>query len=148
MRFHRAVPRCDLAQDAQLTGGAMLYAILCYNSEATVAGWSQEEDDAVLARLNPVHDRLTREGKLNHAARLTLTASARTLRKVNEAPVVTDGPFAESKEQLLGFYVVDCASQDEALDIARELAAARTSSTYEVRPISLFLSGSAAGPAS
>jgi hypothetical protein len=126
----------------------MLYAILCYNSEATVRGWSQEQDEAVLARLDPVHQRLIKDGKLNHAARLTLTAQARTLRKASEVPVVTDGPFAESKEQLLGFYVVDCTSQDEALDVARELAAARSGSTYEVRPISLFLSGSAAGSAS
>jgi hypothetical protein len=119
----------------------MLYAILCYNSEATVRSWSKEEDDAVLARLDPVHERLIKDGKLNHAARLALTAEARTLHKASEAPFVTDGPFAESKEQLLGFYVIDCAGQDEALNVARELAAAKSGSTYEVRPISLFLSG-------
>ena len=50
------------------------------------------------------------------------TTAATTLRKGHE-PLVIDGPFAETKEQLLGFYVVDCASLDEALEIARELGA-------------------------
>jgi hypothetical protein len=115
----------------------MQYAILCYNYEATVRGWSKEEDDAVLARLDPIHQRLLKEGKLAHATRLDATKSARTLRRGEETSFVTDGPFAETKEQLLGFYVVDCATQDEALAIAQELSTARTGSTYEVRPIML-----------
>ncbi len=61
------------------------------------------------------------------------------MRKSPGEPLVTDGPFAETKEQLLGFFVVDVASLDEALDIARDLAAAKTGSTYEVRPIALYL---------
>jgi hypothetical protein len=117
----------------------MLYAILCYNAEATVRGWSKEEDDAVLARLDPIHRRLLKDGKLVQASRLEATKSARTLRRGDAGPFVTDGPFAETKEQLLGFYVVNCASQDEALAIAQELSSARTGSTYEVRPTMLAL---------
>ena len=49
-----------------------------------------------------------------------------------------DGPFAETKEQLLGFYVVDCASLEEALDIARDLGAANPGGAYEIRPIALY----------
>jgi hypothetical protein len=117
----------------------MLYAILCYNDEATVRGWSKEEDDAVLARLDPIHQRLLKERKLIQASRLDATKSARTLRRGEEGSFITDGPFAETKEQLLGFYVVDCATQDEALAIAKELSSARTGSTYEVRPTLLAL---------
>lgn len=117
----------------------MLYAILCYNDEGTVRGWSKEEDDAVLARLDPVHQRLLQEKKLVQASRLEATKAARTLRRGDDGYFITDGPFAETKEQLLGFYVVDCATQDEALAIAKELAGARTSSTYEVRPTMLAL---------
>jgi hypothetical protein len=51
---------------------------------------------------------------------------------------VINGPFAETKEQLLGFFVIDVANLEEALDIARELAVAKTGSTYEVRPIALY----------
>src|SRR5262245_26894863 len=100
----------------------MLYAILCYHSEDVVCSWSKEEDDAVLARLRVVEDKLTAEGRMGPVARLLPTTAATTLRKNKEAPLVIDGPFAETKEQLLGFYMVDCEDLDGALDVARELA--------------------------
>src|SRR6266511_3924386 len=99
----------------------MHYAILCYHSEDVVCSWSKEEDDAVMAKLAVVQDRLAKQGKLGPVVRLLPTTAATTLRKDREPPLVIDGPFAETKEQLLGFYVVDCASLDEVLEIAREL---------------------------
>jgi hypothetical protein len=117
----------------------MLYAILCYNNEDVVWSWSQEEDAAVMARLDVVQQRLNKAGKLGPALRLLPTTAATTLRNALGAPLVIDGPFAETKEQLLGFYVVDVSGLDEALDIARDLMAARTGSTYEVRPIALYV---------
>src|SRR3954447_16188677 len=80
---------------------AMLYAILCYHSEDVVCSWSREEDEAVMAKLAVVQDRLAREGKLGPVARLMPTSAATTLRKDREPPLVIDGPFAETKEQLL-----------------------------------------------
>ena len=117
----------------------MQYAILCYNDEDVVWSWSKEEDDAVMARLNVVHERLVKAGKLGPSLRLLPTTSATTLRKTQDAPLVIDGPFAETKEQLLGFYIVEVANLDEAIEIARELIAAKTGSTYEIRPIALYL---------
>jgi hypothetical protein len=117
----------------------MLYAILCYNNEDVVWSWSQEEDAAVMARLDVVHQRLNKAGKLGPSLRLLPTTAATTLRSAPGAPLVIDGHFAETKEQLLGFYVIDVSGLDEALDIARDLMAARTGSTYEVRPISLYV---------
>jgi hypothetical protein len=119
----------------------MLYAILCYNSEDVVGSWSKEEDDAVMARLDVVHRKLMREGRIGPAARLLPTTTATTLRKNQDPPLVIDGPFAETKEQLLGFYVVQCESLDEALEIARDLARANPGGAYEIRPISLYLPG-------
>ena len=119
----------------------MLYAFLCYNSEEIVTSWTKEEDDAVMAKLAVVHEKVARQGKLGPALRLLPTTSATTLRKDRDPPVVMDGPFAETKEQLLGFYVMDCESIDEALGIARDLAAANPGGAYEIRPISLFLPG-------
>ena len=52
-----------------------------------------------------------------------------------------DGPFAETKEQLLGFYIVDFESEDGAIVAARELRRANPSAVYEIRPIALFLPG-------
>src|SRR6185436_9834056 len=102
----------------------MQYAILCYHSEDVVCSWSKEEDDAVMGKLFVVQERLAKVGKLGPVVRLMPTTAATTLRKHQDPPLVIDGPFAETKEQLLGFYVVDCQSLDEALGIARELAAA------------------------
>ena len=135
----------------------MLYAMLCYNSEEIVGSWSKAEDDAMMARLGAVCDRLTREGKLGPVARLMDTTAAVTLRKAgrgrrlepsDEPATITDGPFAETKEQLLGFYVVDCANLDEALAIARELGHENPGGAYEIRPLRLFLPGAAEAGAS
>jgi len=122
----------------------MQYAILCYHSEDVVCSWTKEEDDAVMAKLMVVQDRLAKQGKLGPVARLMPTTAATTLRKTQEPPVVLDGPFAETKEQLLGFFVVEARALDEALEIARDLARANPGGAYEIRPISFFQPGAAA----
>ena len=119
----------------------MLYAILCYNDEDAVFSWSQEQDDEVMAKLGVVHERLAREGRMGPSARLLPTTAATTLRKDSDPPLVIDGPYAETKEQLLGFYVVDVPSLDAALDAARDLATANPGGAYEIRPLRLFLPG-------
>jgi hypothetical protein len=123
----------------------MIYAILCYHSEDVVCSWSKEEDAAVMAKLGVVQERLTKAGKLGPVARLMPTTAATTLRKDREPPLVIDGPFAETKEQLLGFFIIDCASLDEALGIARDLAEANPGGAYEIRPVAQYwpASGSA-----
>jgi len=117
----------------------MQYAILCYNEEDVVWSMSKQEDQAMMARLNVVQDRLVKSGKLGVSLRLLPTTAAATLRTApNGEALVLDGPFAETKEQLLGFFVVDTDNLEGALDLARDLAAAKTGSTYEVRPIALY----------
>ena len=123
----------------------MLYAILCYNDEKITTAWSKAEDEAVMGRLQVVHDALEAKGKLGPTARLMPTTAATTLRKGDE-PLIIDGPFVETKEQLLGFYSVDCESLDEALEIARELAVANPGAGgYEVRPMMVYLPGGGPG---
>jgi hypothetical protein len=118
----------------------MLYVILAYHVEAEVMSWTRDEDAAVMADLNKVHARITRDGRLGPAARLGTTKKARTLRGPG-AGTVLDGPFAETKEQLLGFYIVDFESDDAAIAAARELRRANPGAVYEIRPIALFLPG-------
>jgi len=118
----------------------MLYAILAYHVEAEVMSWTPEEDAAVMTNLLGVHDRLNAKKLLGPAARLGATADARTLRGPGNG-MVLDGPFAETKEQLLGFYVVDCENEAAALDIARDLRRVNPSAVYEIRSIRLYLPG-------
>jgi hypothetical protein len=120
----------------------VLYAFLCYNNEDAVFSWTQEEDDAVMAGLDKVHQRLIEKKKFGPAVRLMPTTAATTLRKDTDPPLVLDGPYAETKEQLLGFYVIDCEDLEEALGVARDLAKANPGGAYEVRPLRLFLPGS------
>ena len=118
----------------------MLYAILAYHVETEVMSWTPEEDAALMVDLHQVHDRLTQQGRLGPAARLGPTKRARTLRGPG-AGTVLDGPFAETKEQLLGFYVLDCASEEAAVEAARDLRRANPSAVYEIRPVLLYLPG-------
>jgi hypothetical protein len=120
----------------------MLYAIFCYNDEDVVFSWSKAQDDAVMAKLDVAHQQLAKRGKLGPAVRLMPTTAATTIRKDQEPPLVLDGPFAETKEQLLGFYVVDCDTLDEVVDFTRDLARANPGGAYEIRPVRLYLPGS------
>jgi hypothetical protein len=113
----------------------MLYSILCYHSEKAVGAWTPAEEAATLEKLRVVQTKLAKQGKLGPVVRLMPTTAATTLRKEQSPPIVVDGPFAETKEQLLGFYVVDCASREEAHEIARELAVANPGGAYEIRPV-------------
>jgi hypothetical protein len=120
----------------------MLYAIFCYDSEEVVGSWTQEQDDAVIGKLEVVQQKLAKKGRMGPVARLMPTTAATTVRK-GKQPVVLDGPFAETKEALLGFYIVDCASLDEAVEVAKDLGMASGSNgAHEVRPLRLFRPGS------
>ena len=119
----------------------MHYAVLCYHDEAAVNAMTKEQDAALMAELAVVRQKLVAEGKMGPVARLMPTTAATTLRAGRE-PMIIDGPFAETKEQLLGFYVLECASLNEAIEATRRLLAPRQAaglkSTLEIRPISIF----------
>ncbi|HZR90056.1 MAG TPA: YciI family protein [Bradyrhizobium sp.] len=118
----------------------MLYAILAYHVETEVQSWTAAEDAALMAGLSEAHARINRTGKLGPAARLGATQKALTLRGPG-AGIVVDGPFAETKEQLLGLYIIDVENVDKAIAAARELRTANPTAVYEIRPIALFLPG-------
>ena len=118
----------------------MLYAILAYHEEAAVMSWTPEADAAVMTEMLRVHGGLNEKKLLGPAARLGATGKARTLRGP-DAGMVIDGPFAETKEQLLGFHVVDCADEDAALAVARELRKVNPTAVYEIRPVAFYIPG-------
>jgi hypothetical protein len=84
-----------------------------------------------------VTDKLAAKGKLGPAVRLMPTTAATTVRMGRE-PVVLDGPFAETKEAFLGFYLIDCASLEEAIDLAKQIGRDENV-VFEIRPVRLYL---------
>ena len=118
----------------------MLYAILAYHVEAEVMSWTPQEDAEVMTGLLAVHDRLNAGKLLGPAARLGGTAEARTLRGPGNGMVI-DGPFAETKEQLLGFYLINGDDLEDVLTFARELGAVNPGGAYEIRPLHFFNNG-------
>ncbi|WP_434710847.1 YciI family protein [Rhizobium sp. YTUHZ045] len=123
----------------------MLYAILCYAHEETVFAWSKEEEAAVMEKLYAVQEPLAKAGKLGPVGRLMPTTAATTVRKGKDETLVIDGPFAETKEALLGFYVVDFDTLDEAVAFSKQLSSVNPGSTsYEIRPFYVFRPGDAA----
>jgi hypothetical protein len=139
--FHAVSAAGNLVRLAQERHSPMLYAILCYHDEDLVGSWSKEQDAAVMQKLAVVQDKLAQQGRLGPVARLLPTTAATTLRK-DDPPLVIDGPFAETKEQLLGFYVIDVKNLDEALEVARDLGHANPGGAYEIRPVGVFAPGS------
>jgi hypothetical protein len=119
----------------------MLYALLCCHDEAVVNSWTKDEDDAVLAKRRKVTDKLAAAGRLGPALRLMPTTAATTVRmggKTGRDPVVLDGPFAETKEALLGFYVVDCDSLEDAIETAKQIGRDENV-VFEIRPVKLYV---------
>ena len=132
----------------------MLYAILAYHEEDAITVLTPHEDAALMQDLYRAHDKINRTASLGPAARLDFVRSAFTLRGPGEGMVIdgpfaetngkvstTDGPFAETKEQLLGLYVLECASAEEAIAAARDLRRVNKSAVYEIRPITTYLPG-------
>lgn len=112
----------------------MRYAMLIYNDEAAGADMSQEDQQAVMAAYGAFTNEINERG-INHGGEaLQPTATAKTVQVRNGQTVSTDGPFAETKEQLGGFYLIDCKDWDEAIEIAAKIPGAQNGS-IEVRPI-------------
>lgn len=95
----------------------------------------------VMAEMAAYHEALAKAGVLLDANGLKPSAHGWRVRYSNGKRTVIDGPFAETKEQLLGLYVVNCADEDAAIAIARDLRRVNPSAVYEIRPIRLYLPG-------
>lgn len=123
----------------------MQYAILCYDDEAVIDAWSKARDEEVIGKHRAYAQELAQKGKLGPVLRLVSTGSAMTVRSSGSQATILDGPFAETKEQLLGFWIVDADSADEALEIAKVFGEHKGHGSLEVRPVrEMFSAGSAA----
>jgi len=112
----------------------MRYALLIAEDETSMVAASPEEGQATLAEYGTWVEEMGKRGVLQGGERLRPTTDATTV-QVREGEVLTsDGPFAETKEQIGGFFLVDCKDLDEAIAVAAKLPGARHG-TIEVRPI-------------
>jgi hypothetical protein len=112
----------------------MRYALLIYASEQEWAAQSEEQSQAVNQEYMAFTKDIIDRGLMKGGDALQPTATATTVRVRDGETLTTDGPFAETKEQLGGYYVVDCPSLDEAIQAAARCPGARYGS-MEVRPI-------------
>jgi hypothetical protein len=112
----------------------MRYMLLICADENVIGAMSPEEGQAVLGEYGRFGEEMTARKVLLGGERLRPTADATTV-QVRDGEVLTaDGPFAETKEQVGGFYLVDCKDLDEAIDVAAKIPGARVGK-IEVRPI-------------
>ncbi len=115
----------------------MKYALLIYGEESGLADAPQEAIDAVMAEWWAYEDELQKaEVKLAGEA-LQPTPTGKSVRAQGGSPSVSDGPFAETKEQLGGFYLLDVKDEDEAIEWAEKCPGAKTG-TIEIRPVQEF----------
>jgi hypothetical protein len=115
----------------------MQYLILIYEDEKGFAGLSEEEMGKVFGEYMAYSKEMALAGVMKAGASLQPTATATTIRVKNGKTTTTDGPFAETKEQLGGYYVIDVKNLDEALKWAAKCPGAKTGS-IEVRPLGVI----------
>jgi hypothetical protein len=115
----------------------MKFMLVLWGDEGQWEDMTEEEGAAEMAAWEDYSAQLIAAGAMVSGEGLQPSATSKTLRFENGERVVTDGPYAETKEQLGGFYVIECASMDEALDWAAKLPSADRGST-EVRPVMLY----------
>jgi hypothetical protein len=115
----------------------MRYILLIYTSEAEEAERTPEENEAVYASYFAFSDEVRRRGVYQTGDALQPTSMATTVRVQEGKTLTTDGPFAETKEQLGGFYILDCPNLDEAIELAAKIPSA-THGSIEIRPIMEF----------
>ena len=112
----------------------MQYLLLIYGTEGQWESRSDDEREAIYQEYYSLSNDLREQNKLVSANELQPTSTATTVRVRDAESLVTDGPFAETKEALGGYYLIEAESLDEALEWAARIPSAREGA-IEVRPI-------------
>ena len=113
----------------------MKYLLLIHGDEHEWEALAESERHAIVGAYGEVAARFREQGRLVRGAQLHPTERATTVRVVDGETVVTDGPYAETKEALGGYFLVEADSVEEAVELAQQLPAPRHGGGVEVRPI-------------
>ncbi len=112
----------------------MHYMLMCCFNESAWAGMPDDRKNAIMREYGALIQSLAESGHLRSGGQLRPTSSAATVRMKNGKPMISDGPFAETKEQLGGYHVIDCKDLDEAIAIAARIPTLPAGGAIEVRP--------------
>lgn len=115
----------------------MQYMLMCCFDEKAWEKLSEGQKDKIMKEYGEVIQGLGRTGRLRGGGQLHPTSSATTVRMKNGAAVFTDGPFAETKEQLGGYHLVECKDMEEAISIAARIPTLPAGGAIEVRPVAM-----------
>jgi hypothetical protein len=126
----------------------MCYMLLVYSREADRARMTPEQGREIIAGHWAVMNETSKRGILRSAEPLKPTGTATTVRVRDGEPLITDGPFAETKEQLAGYYILECKDLDEAIEWAAKIPTACKGGDgcIEIRPIEAIPQPAEAGP--
>ena len=112
----------------------MKYLLLMYADESIGSNWSKEESQAAAKTWAEFRREMSASGVLVSSSGVAPDTSATTVRVRNDKTMITDGPFAETHEQLGGYFLVDCKDLDEAIRWAEKIPTAKYGS-IEIRPL-------------
>jgi hypothetical protein len=113
----------------------MQYLLMIYDDERAFAALNEVEREKVMTDYRALTESVVKSGHFRAGAQLQPSASATLLQVSQGKRTVTDGPYAETREQLAGYYLVECDNLDQALDIAAQIPSVRIGGKIEVRPL-------------
>ena len=126
-----------MTRERQAKGAAMQYALLIYQAEEVMEHWSEADLKEALTRHGSLQEKAKANSAFLLANELTPSGTATTVKRRAGKTTILDGPFAETKEQLVGLYVFDCKNLDEAIEYAQGIPNVDTGS-IEIRPIAHY----------
>jgi hypothetical protein len=116
----------------------MQYMLMCCFDEKAWTKLSDEDKEIIMGEYGELMQGLAKDGYLRGSGKLRSSSSATTVRMKNGKPVLTDGPFAETREQLGGYHLVECRDLDAALAIATRIPTLPAGGAIEVRALEPF----------
>ena len=113
----------------------MQYLLMCCFDEKRWEEIPEPQRDKIMNAYQELEQDLIKSGHYRAGAKLSPTSATTTVRLKNGRPAVTDGPFAETKEQIGGYHLVECRDLDEAIAIAMRIPTLPAGGSIEVRPV-------------
>ena len=113
----------------------MQYLLLCCFDEKQWEAIPESQRDTIMREYGELIESLEQSGHHLAGAKLRSSSTATTVRRRNGKLAITDGPFAEAKEQLGGYHLIECKDLGEAISIAKRIPTLRVGGTIEVRPV-------------